>query len=251
MTHNEAHATTDHRAYEREVAGLYNQAYSRQYRENDEEAIRGDEGKHTTETLRTLSESFARDIAILDLGCGTGRYFHCLRRVAKLTGIDISPHMLAHAKTPIRAEQLDISPDRIELICGDILTLNITEETFDLIYAIGVLAQHSPLTVELCNKLRALLTPGGKLFFTAVDVASQRKRRTLKRRLAERAVRVLPASPLKQAIERKLTSFYVSEDGLNKILGNSDFTDYAIHRRVSLCRFWEGAYFECLATKTQ
>ena len=33
-------------------------------------------------------------LRVLDLGCGTGRYFHCLNNISCLVGIDISPDML-------------------------------------------------------------------------------------------------------------------------------------------------------------
>ena len=41
--------------------------------------------------------------AVLDVGCGSGRYMlHALRRgAARVTGVDLSPHMLARAGTEL------------------------------------------------------------------------------------------------------------------------------------------------------
>lgn len=82
------------------VKTIHGKAYSRRYRELDELAIDSEYHKHICNILKGVSCSFGREISVLDLGCGTGQYFHCLEKVERLTGIDISPHMLEEARNP-------------------------------------------------------------------------------------------------------------------------------------------------------
>ena len=85
---------------------FHDQKRSRTYREDDESAVLTDRHRRLNNVLRELSSSFGHDISVLDLGCGTGRYFHCVINARRLTGIDISLHMLQEARNPVRREQI-------------------------------------------------------------------------------------------------------------------------------------------------
>src|SRR5215510_482561 len=74
------------------------------YRQHDEIEARTDHHCWVWKTLSDLSASFGRAISVLEAGCGTGRYFHCVQNVHRLTGVDVSPEMLAAAEQPIRPE---------------------------------------------------------------------------------------------------------------------------------------------------
>ncbi len=54
--------------------------YARSYRESDERGKT--EESHTLKynIIRELSSSLLSLINVLDLGCGTGRYFHCIQK---------------------------------------------------------------------------------------------------------------------------------------------------------------------------
>jgi len=77
-------------------------------------------------------------LRILDLGCGAGRYFHCLQNVALLVGIDISPDMLLVADRVCR-ELATLTGTLCVMLEADLQSVQFTPNSFDFIYSIGVL----------------------------------------------------------------------------------------------------------------
>lgn len=162
---------------------LYTVEYARVYREHDE-ILRDDPvvvrlGGLLRETCRGLARE---RLVVLDLGCGTGRYFGWLEGVEALVGVDAAPAMLAQAR-----QRLVEHPDartRVHLIEGDLLAVDFREAVFHLVYSIGVLAEHAPLTVWLIQRIHRWLRPGGKFLFTAVHPLSPSIRSSLARRVA-------------------------------------------------------------------
>jgi SAM-dependent methyltransferase len=165
-------------------------------------------------------------------------------------GIDLSPHMLEQARDPIDREALDI--DAIELRCGDICALELSDQSFDLIYSIGVVAEYPLLDDVLLSRLFQLLKPGGKLFFTAVDIYSRLKIATntpitLTRRALRRCFPLLP-SFAKKSLNRALSSHYVTERELTALLAGSPFSDFTIARYQHRSG-WQGTHLDCLAQR--
>lgn len=76
---------------------------------------------------------------ILDVATGTGigaiAISHYLKNQCQIIGIDISSGMLTQAKTKIKKEKLD----NIQLILGDIETMNFNNHSFDAIYCSSAL----------------------------------------------------------------------------------------------------------------
>jgi predicted TPR repeat methyltransferase len=112
------------------------------------------------EQLRSAMETVTdrKDLAILDLGCGTGLCGEQLRPMAhRLAGVDLSPAMLERcAKRKIYDE----------LIEGDITDVLLrTPEQWDLIVAGDVLVYIGDLTAVL-SAASAALRPGGWIAFT-------------------------------------------------------------------------------------
>jgi ubiquinone/menaquinone biosynthesis C-methylase UbiE len=138
---------------------------------------------------------------VLDLGCGTGRYFWGLRHVNTLTGLDASAPMLAEAARPTHAS--DISARDVKLINGDVQTHEFAAGSFDLVYSIGVLAEHVALTRTLVERVARWLKPGGRFAFTTVDPQSPDVPKTMPRRVASA---LLPAAvgPVGEALHRRL-----------------------------------------------
>ena len=73
---------------------------------------------------------------ILDVGCGTGRYSTALsERALSITGIDLSPKMIAYGKEKIEKAEIK----NVDLICGDWSEIDILENgfenSFDLVFA--------------------------------------------------------------------------------------------------------------------
>lgn len=180
---------------------LYDADYARRYRTRDEELEGVDTYHQLVRWLGEVCDRFDHPIEVLDLGCGTGRYFWGLRNVDTLTGIDASEPMLKEAATPTRAA--DITARDIRLVRGDLASHTFAEGSFDLVYSIGVLAEHVALTRDLVRRVGSWLKPGGRFAFTTVDPQSPDVPRTMQRRLA---TAVLPLAPgaIGESLHRRL-----------------------------------------------
>ena len=139
------------------MSALYDAEYARRYRGRDEE-LEGVGSYHAlVRWVGEVCDRFDHPIDVLDLGCGTGRYFWGLRNVNTLTGLDASEPMLAEAAQPTRAGE--ISARHITLIKGDLATHQFAGGSFDLVYSIGVLAEHVALTRSLVTRVAGWLKP--------------------------------------------------------------------------------------------
>jgi SAM-dependent methyltransferase len=174
------------------AAALYDPDYARRYREHDDELHHSRPYRLFAEWLHGVCAHFVPPIDVLDLGCGTGRYFCALTGVRQLTGIDASPAMLAEARHPYRADQ--ITAERIALVGGDFATADFAPAQFDLVYSIGVLAEHAPLDADVIARVSRWLKPRGRFAFTTVHPDSPSIPRTFKRRLGRFAGAHGPAS---------------------------------------------------------
>lgn len=172
------------------MPALYDRDYARKYRTRDEELDAVGSYHELVRWIGAVCERFDRSIDVLDLGCGTGRYFWGLQNVNTLTGLDASEPMLAEAAAPARASE--ITAKRITLINGDLASYAFAPGSFDLVYSIGVLAEHVPLTRALAGRVASWLRPGGRFAFTTVDPQSPDVPKTASRRLASA---ILPAAP--------------------------------------------------------
>jgi SAM-dependent methyltransferase len=173
------------------ASARYDTTYARRYRAHDDLLPDSEPSQALAAWLSDVCDRFVPPIDVLDLGCGTGRYFWAVRGARRLVGVDASAAMLAEAGHPYRAA--DISAV-ITLMEGDLLTADFPHASFDLVYSIGVLAEHAPLTRALVTKVHSWLRPGGRFAFTTVHPASPSIPRTLKRRIATAAARLAPGT---------------------------------------------------------
>lgn len=195
------------------AATVYTEAYAQQYRAADEAA--GPE-LGPSEWLRGVCARFEYPIDALDLGCGTGRYFHALVNVKRLVGIDVSGSMLERARDPIGS--VAMAPGWLTLVEGDFLNYDFPAGQFDLVYAIGVLAEHSPFDEAIAARVKRWLRPGGRFAFTTVHPLSFSVARTFKRRVAEGLLPVVPA-PLRRALRARLMrdGIFADEERLREV----------------------------------
>ena len=187
----------------RKAADLYATDYARRYREHDEDLSRVEAYRAFCEWLREICDLFHKPIDVLDVGCGTGRYFAALRHVNELVGLDASGPMLAEATNPVAADR--ITARTIQLVEGDVLTHEFAPESFDLIYSIGVLAEHTPFDIRVVNNVAKWLRPGGRFAFTTVHPASASIPRTMPR-VVGRALLPFSTGPLRRWLRRRLTA---------------------------------------------
>ena len=178
--------------WEARAASLYDDQYARRYRRRDDELEHVASNQALLAWLGGVCDLFDRPISVLDLGCGTGRYFWGLRGVNALVGLDASAAMLDEARRPIHGERLKDVP--VTLIQGDVMTHAFPPASFDLVYSIGVLAEHVPLDRGLVARVHEWLRPGGRFAFTTVHPDSPSVPRTVPRRLAAALLHRLPAA---------------------------------------------------------
>jgi SAM-dependent methyltransferase len=154
----------------------------------------GEAYKVYSDTLREACKGAKGSFAVLELGCGTGRYFYFLDNVTKLTGMDISADMLKSAKTNIEKNLPQLVP------VTDFVTSGIedfdTTSKYDFIYSIGTLGEYCVFNKPVLDKILAFLKPGGFFFFTIVDAESFRNDEYvgLRKRIFRKILKVLPRS---------------------------------------------------------
>jgi len=171
------------------AASLYDESYARRYRARDNELESTRSNQELIGWLGGVCDRFDHPIDVLDLGCGTGRYFWGLRRLKSLTGLDASDAMIAQAREPIHGERLSAVP--LTLVAGDVVNHSFPAGSFDLVYSIGVLAEHVPLTQATIDRVSAWLRPGGRFAFTTIHPKSPSVSLSLTRRLAATATAIL------------------------------------------------------------
>ena len=100
------------------------------------------------------------NLNILDVGCGLGGMCRYLASLGNnLTGCDMLSHYIQIGK---EINNLVGLTDKIELINGNILEIDLPTSSFDLITCLGVLlCIPGP---EVLSKLSSLLKPGGMIF---------------------------------------------------------------------------------------
>jgi SAM-dependent methyltransferase len=203
------------------AAALYDDAYAEQYRAHDEKVQRGEAARRLGAWLRGICDRFTGPIDVLDLGCGTGRYFHTLALVRSLVGIDVSGPMLERARRPVG--DVSIPADRLTLIEDDFLTHEFSDGAFDLVYSIGVLGEHSPFDETIASRVKRWLRPGGRFAFTTVHPMSFSVPRTISRRLGEMLLPVAPGL-LRRRLRARLMSggLYADEQRVADVLGAVD-----------------------------
>lgn len=220
------------------------------YRIDDEIEAHTDHHCWIWKTLADLSGSFGRTIDVLDLGCGTGRHFHCLKNVRRFVGLDISPEMLAAAERPVR-ENL-ICTRNIDLICDSVRTVSFPEGSFDFIYSLGMFGYGCPLDMGLLSKLHSWLAHDGLLFFDVTNVSSLSVNARLRRQIRGCILSVLPRRAERTLFSRadSLPIYAVGRRQLLALMRASCFEDFRVYPRPRRSPCWGDKRLECVAAKS-
>ena len=239
----------DYEQLEQVITAEYRVA-SAQYRSDDEIEVLSENHQRVCQSLKQICRSFRGPLSVLDVGCGTGRHFHCLENVAHLTGFDISEEMLAAARAPVRADQ--VTAREIKLIRGNIYLQNFAAASFDLIYSLGMFGHGCPVTADVCDKFHHWLKPGGKLYFNAVDFNGLPLWYRARRGFRDKAYRLV-GRKLRAVLdkrEQRSPFFGLTQRQLEQILSRTRFApSFTVTSQVCRSPLWAGRHLECLATK--
>jgi ubiquinone/menaquinone biosynthesis C-methylase UbiE len=111
--------------------------------------------------VEALTTSPTREPRVLDIACGTGRFLRQLHRAvpnAKLYGIDLSPHYIAHAR-----QVLEGAPD-VTLLTANAESIPLEDESFDVVTSV-FLFHELPRDARrnVIREAYRVLAPGGRL----------------------------------------------------------------------------------------
>ena len=198
--------------------------YARSYRLSDERGKT--EESHTLKynIIRELSSSFPYPINVLDLGCGTGRYFHCIKNAKCLVGVDTSRNMLEQAKSPVYG-----GTQNTYLIQSSLHEVEFRPAMFDFVICMGVVGVVCPLDDFMLQKIAHFTCPGGIVFLTIPEynpVINTWKRKTAK------ALEPFLFGSAKRYVNVRLGEFQMNEETLRR-LASQYFTSLNISRWVS------------------
>jgi SAM-dependent methyltransferase len=110
--------------------------------------------------------------SVLDVGCGTGRYFRFFSDADLLVGLDPSTEMLEQARCAVGVETLRRPP---VLVIGKTDDIPLLPGTFDLVYCIGVLGQLVPISKPQVEYLLKFCRKGGTTILSVLADKADRK----------------------------------------------------------------------------
>jgi SAM-dependent methyltransferase len=219
------------------AAALYDRAYAERYRAHDATLANSAPYRGFAAWLNSVCARFQRPIDALDLGCGTGRYFSAVPCAKTITGVDASTAMLEMARTPIDGDRIAA---RVSLVLGDLFTEPFSPGSFDLVYSIGVLAEHAPLNITVVQRVHDLLRAGGRFAFSTVHPESPSVNRTTARTLAHAMEPLLFGRPRRWLHHRLVAGgAYADERWIAELLSPGFVIE-------SLERFVSEAHLHCL-----
>lgn len=222
---------------------------ARQYRADDEIEAQSENHRRLGGELRQLCRSFPHAIRVLEIGCGTGRYFHWLENVELLVGTDISQQMLKMAEHPLHESA--VTAKEIRLVHGNVFEMEFAPESFDLIYSLGVFGYGAVWTPAIAAKVHGWLSPGGRLFFDAIKRPHSPTR--LDRLKQSVKCALYPALP--EAVRNRLNARQAvpmvphTARQIDKATRQAGFRECIITSQGCQSPLWNGVHLECQARK--
>ncbi len=166
---------------------------------------------------------------ILDAGIGTGRNMNFYPADARVTGIDLSPAMLARAED--RRNRLGLT---VELVEGDIMATGFADDSFDAVVATFLFCVLEPeQQLPALRELARICRPGGEIRILEYAISADPLRRMVMRLWAP-WVRLVYGAGFDRETER-----YIPDAGLDLIEARflySDIVKLLVARPGTSCR---------------
>ncbi len=239
----------DYRRFETNLSQSYDRGAD-QYRRDDEIEARSENHQRLGGNLRRMCRSFGRPVRVLEMGCGTGRYFHWLDNTELLVGTDISAEMLNRAKQPVHASQ--VTAREVRLIRSNLYEMKFEPQSFDFIYSLGVFGYGAAITSELCAKIHSWLAPGGRLYFDALERRDSGRVYEMKQSMKSAVLPFLPGSVRQRVEARRQEAVPVcnhTRAEIEQLMTGSGFDDFVISSNTCHSPLWTGMHLECCARK--
>jgi SAM-dependent methyltransferase len=231
------------------IAADYDRA-ARQYRHDDEIEVRSENHQRLGGNLRRICRSFQRPIRVLELGCGTGRYFHWLQNTELLVGTDLSAEMLKLAEQPVRNDE--VTAGEVRLLQSNLYDVSFEPASFDFIYSLGVFGYGAALTGELCMRIAGWLAPGGRFYFDAIEKRELGRTYELKKSVKTAVVPFLPGTMKQKLAEREAAAVPIlnhTREEIERVMESAGFVDFALSSNTCHSPLWTGMHLECYARK--
>jgi SAM-dependent methyltransferase len=241
----------NHKSFEATLAQSYDRNAIR-YRRDDEIEAQTDNHQRLGGNLRRICRSFPYPVRVLEMGCGTGRYFHWLENTALLIGTDISAEMLRLAQHPVHAD--GVTAREIRLMRANLYEIEFKPGSFDFIYSLGVFGYGAEMTLELCGKIAHWLVPGGRLYFDALEAASPGHIHMLKQSLKSAVLPMLPKAlrrRLQKRQDRAVPVFSHTSRHIEGLMESTGFNDFTLSTNTCQSPLWTGLHVECCARKNR
>ncbi|HEY1107138.1 MAG TPA: class I SAM-dependent methyltransferase [Opitutaceae bacterium] len=239
----------DHRRFGDKIAADYDRG-AEQYRVDDEIEAASENHQRIGGNIRRLCYAYDRPIRVLELGCGTGRYFHWIRNAQSLVGTDLSAVMLQQARHPVLEDEVMVKD--IRLLQANLYDVSFEPRSFDLIYSMGVFGYGAALTPELCARIASWLSPDGTLYFDAIEHREMGRRHALKRSVKSAVVPFLPGSMKQKLAAREASAVPVivhTRAEMERVLTSAGFVDFTLSSNTCHSPLWQGMHLECIARK--
>lgn len=224
-----------YRTLRKHALSIYTPPHAESYRLSDENYFNTAKDTGKFPFVRDAARSFTNP-TILDVGCGTGRYFHCFNNAERIVAFDLSYPMLLQARNPIVGVEAPLM-----LLNGSIDEMEFKQGSFDLVFCMGVFGCSLPIDRSILFRVAQWLKPEGVFCFDAIERFLEPSHGTWRSRLAEKIQPYL-LGPLKAYVEAKLMGFTISRENLETLV-SEEFENVEIREMAGRGRM----DFLCLA----